>query len=133
MDATEKISKSLKSAMVHLENVTYALSKKDENSFANSIWHLTAELEYMLFLLSITMQSEIETAKWKPNPELKSMETETILANVRSLLSDAEKFLAKENLHEAYKSAYIARNYMLKIQESLAKKKREALKKRQQQ
>jgi|YelNatPaOPRAMG01_1025707.scaffolds.fasta_scaffold05217_7 hypothetical protein len=132
MSVTEKISKSLKTAKMHLENLTNALGKGDENSFADGVWHLAAELEYALFLFSVTIQSESESAKWKPNPEVKSMETEPILTNIRSLLSDAEKFLIKGNLHEAYRSAYAARHYALRIQENLAKKKREALKRKQQ-
>lgn len=131
MSITEKISKSLQTATVHLKNLTNALGKGDENSFADGIWHLAAELEYALFLFSITIQSESESAKWKPNPEVKNMETESMLANVQSLLGDAEKFLIEGNLHEAYRSAYVARHYTLKIQEDLAKKKREALKRKQ--
>jgi hypothetical protein len=131
MSVSEKISKSIQTVMAHFGNLTEALSKGDENFLANSLWHLAAELEYMLFLFSIAISGESESAKWKPNPEVKSMEIKSILTNVRNLLNDAEKFFAQGNLQEAYRSAYAARHYALKIQENLAKKKREAFKRKQ--
>jgi hypothetical protein len=49
---------------------------------------------------------------------------------VGNLLNEAERFVVNERLLDAYKSAYIARHYILKVQEDLAKKKREMLKKK---
>ncbi|MGQ9624980.1 MAG: hypothetical protein ACUVUF_05030 [Candidatus Bathycorpusculaceae bacterium] len=131
MSVSEKILKSMQTVMAHFNNLTDALSRGDENFLADSLWHLAAELEYMIFLFSMTIQGESESARWKPNPEVKSMEIESILTNVKRLLNDAEKFFAQGNLREAYRSAYVARHYALKIQENLAKKKREAFKRKQ--
>jgi hypothetical protein len=130
MTANDKISKSLKSTITYLENSTTALNKKDENSFSNNIWQVAAELEYMLFLFSMKFQEEIDQLKWKPNPELKKAETGPMLVEVQNLLNETEKYVENGKLMDAYKKAYIARNYVLKVQESLAKKKREALKKK---
>ena len=130
MTANEKILKSLKSTITYLENSILALNKKDENSFANNIWQVAAELEYMLFLFSMKFQDEISQLKWKPNPELKKAETGPMLIEVQNLLNEAEKCMENEKSVDAYKNAYIARHYVLKVQESLAKKKREALKKK---
>ena len=130
MMANEKILKAVKSAAAYLENSMVALSKKDESSFAVSLWHAAAELEYALFLFSVTFQNESDLPKWKPNPELKKIETGQMLIDVQNLLKDAEKFIVNEKLPDAYKSAYIARHCILKVQEDLAKKKREALKKK---
>ncbi|MEM2105285.1 MAG: hypothetical protein QXV21_02285 [Candidatus Bathyarchaeia archaeon] len=131
MTANDKILKALKTAMTYMENSVSALKKKDENSFADSLWHAAAELEYALFLFSIMFQNENETAKWKPNPDLKKMETSALLNEAHSLLEDAEKHMASKKLLDSYKSAYVARHYLLKTQEDLAKKKREAFKKKQ--
>jgi hypothetical protein len=125
----EKISKALKSATRHLENSMLALNKKDENLFADSIWHVAAELEYILFLFSITFPNESDLSRWKSNPELKS-ETGSILAEVGNLLNEAERLVVNERLPDAYKSAYVARHCIIKVQEDLAKKKREMLKKK---
>ncbi len=130
MTANDKILKSLKSTVTYLENSIMALDKKDENSFANNIWQVAAELEYMLFLFSMKFQDEIDQLKWKPKPELKKAETGPMLVEVQNLLNEAEKCMENEKSVDAYKNAYIARHYVLKVQESLAKKKREALKKK---
>jgi hypothetical protein len=131
MGLNEKTLKSIQNAMMYFKNLADASSNGDENSFADNLWHLTAELEYMLFLLSITFQNDNESEKWKPDPEMKTMETESILANLRSLLSDVEKLLLQGNLREAYRAAYTARHYVLKIRDNLTRKKREALKRKQ--
>ncbi len=130
MAANEKILKSLKSATTHLENSMLALNKKDENAFADSLWHVGAELEYALFLFSLTFQNESNLPKWKSNPEQKSTEAGPILAKVQNLLDEAEKHIINGKSLDAYKSAYVARHHVLKVQEELAKKKREAFKKK---
>jgi len=107
-----------------------ALDKKDDNMFGESLWHLAAELEYTLFLFSMTFQNESDRSRWKPNPEHKSEEIFPMLAEVKNLLDEAEKCMAAKKPLDAYKSAYIARHFILRVQEDLAKKKREALKKK---
>jgi hypothetical protein len=129
MAVKEKISQSLKSATTHLENSILALNKKDEDSFADSLWHVAAELEYTLFLFSITFQNEKDTSNWKPNPEPK-IEAGSTLMDAQNLLKEAEKFV-NEKLLDAYKSAYVARHYILKVQEDLSRKKRKMLRKKQ--
>jgi len=129
MTVNEKISKALKSATNHLDNSMLALNKKDENSFADSLWHVAAELEYIIFLFSITFPDESDPSKWKLNLELKS-ETGSMLTDVGNLLNEAERLVMNERLLDAYKNAYTARHHIFKIQENLAKKKREMLKKK---
>jgi len=130
MAADRKILKALKSAITYLDNSMSALDKKDENSLAGSIWHVAAELEYVLFLFSITFKDEANKSKWKLNPKLKKNELGPTLVTVQDLLNDAEKCMKNEKLLDAYKNAYIARHYVLKVQKEFARKKREALKKK---
>jgi len=130
MAINEKISKGLKSATTHLGNSILAWNKKDADPFADSLWHVAAELEYTLFLFSITFQNEKDPLKWKPNHEPK-IETDSMLINVQNLLNEAEKFVMNEKLLDAYKNAYIARHYVLNVQEDLAKKKRKGLREKQ--
>jgi hypothetical protein len=130
MAADRKILKALKSAISYLDNSMPALDRKDEDSLANSIWHVAAELEYALFLFSITFEVGVDKSKWKLNPKLKKTELGPTLVTVRDLLNDAEKCMQSEKLLDAYKNAYIARHYILKVQKEFAKKKREALKKK---
>jgi hypothetical protein len=130
MTADEKISESLKTAITHLKNSILALDKKDEGSFADNIWHVAAELEFALFLFSMKFQDESSVSKLKPNPELKKAETGSLLLDVQKLLNEAEKCLRNQKLLDSYRNAYVARHYVLRVQEDLAKKKREALKKK---
>lgn len=130
MTTNEKILESLKSAVTYLGNSMLALNKKDENSFSYNIWHVAAELEYALFMFSITFQNESSRFEWKPNPELKKTETDSVLFTVQNLINESEKCVTDGKLFDAYKSVYIARRYVLRVQEDLAKKKREALKKK---
>jgi hypothetical protein len=126
----EKVSKALRSATTHLENLIAALNKKDENSLADSLWHVAAELEYALFLFSIKRPNETNMQSLKRNFELKKIGTGSVLAEVKNLLNKAEGLVANEELLDAYKSVYVARHYVFKIQEDLAKKKREMFKKK---
>lgn len=131
MATNEKISKALKSAITHLDNSMLIINKKkDDSLLEDSVWHVAAELEYALFLFSITVQNEIDKSKWKLNPKLKKVEVGPTLVTVQDLLNEAEKCMTSEKLSDAYKSAYIARHYVLKVQKDFAKKKREALKKK---
>jgi hypothetical protein len=125
-----KVSNALKSAVIHLENALLASNKKDKNLFADSLWHVAAELEYALFLFSIMLPNENNLLSWKRNPELKKVETSSMLTKVKNLLDEAERFVADKRLLDAYKSAYVARHHVLKVQEDLAKKKREMLRKK---
>jgi len=130
MAANEKILNSIKSARTHMESLVQALNNKDESSFDNNLWHLGTELEYALFLFSLTFQDEScnSPSKRKPNPELKKAETAPTLVEAQNLLNEANKCMTNGELFKAYRSAYAARHYVLKVQEDLAKKKREALK-----
>jgi hypothetical protein len=130
MTTNRKMLKALKSAITYLDNSIVAMDKKDDNLLTDSVWHAAAELEYALFLFSMTVQNEIDKSKWKLNPKLKKVEVGPTLVTVQDLLNEAEKCIKNEKLLDAYKSAYIARNYMLKVQKDFAKKKREALKKK---
>lgn len=130
MTTNRKMLKALKSAITYLDNSMLAMDKKDDNLLTDSVWHAAAELEYTLFLFSMTVQNEIDKSKWKLNPKLKKAEVGPTLVTVQDLLNETKKCMKNEELLDAYKSAYIARNYMLKVQKDFAKKKREALKKK---
>ena len=128
MSVNEKILKALKNANGYLEKSMTALKNKNDTLFSDSLWHFAAELEYALFLFSITLQGEKNGAHWKINP--KKIDVIPNLGEVQNLLNEAERFMADGKFLEAYKNVYVARHYTLKIQEDLAKKKREALKKK---
>jgi hypothetical protein len=126
MTVNEKVLRALRTAANYLEKSMLTFNQKNETSFADNLWHVAAELEYALFMFSITFQNE-HSPSWKPNPE--KADAKSVLEEVQSLLGEAEKFVAEEKLLESYKNTYIARHYIRKVQEDLTKKKRERLKK----
>lgn len=128
MATNEKISSALKSAATYLESSIRALTKKDECSLLDNVWHLAAELEYALFMFSITFQEEKDKPKWRSNPRLKKVEVDSALVTVQDLLKEADKHMNEENLLETYQKVDVARHYVLKAQGDFARKKREALK-----
>lgn len=130
MAIDEKIFKSLKSAVTYLENSAFALDKKDESLLADNIWHVAAELEYALFLLSIKTQNENDIPELKSNPKFEKADVDSMLIDVKNLLNETEQFVLSGRLQDAYKGAYAARHYIFKIRDDFAKKKREMLKKK---
>jgi hypothetical protein len=130
MVVDEKILRSLKSAVAYLESSAFVLNKKDEGLFADSLWHVAAELEYALFLLSVKTQNENDVLKLKSNLGLKKADVGSALVDVKNLLNEAEKFFLGGRFLEAYKSAYVARQCTLKISDDLVKKKHEMMKKK---
>ena len=125
----EKMLRSLKSAMMYLENSALALDKEDDGLLADNVWHAAAELEYALFLLSITAQHGNGLPESRSNRRSKEVDVSSTLVDVKGLLNKAQEFVLGERLEEAYKSAYAARNSVLTIKETLAKKRRAMLKK----
>jgi hypothetical protein len=124
--SSEKIVNSLKSAIAYIENALTALAKANENMFDDSLWHTGAELEYALFLLSMTCKNEREGFQLKKHSETKNIEVGQLLVKAQTLLKEAEGFMSDRRLLEAYRSTYEARHYVFRIQENLAKRKREA-------
>jgi len=119
----EKIATAIISAMDSLNNSIGAYGKKDEKQVAGFVWRAVAELEYALFLLSIQHQGEIETSSWKMPSHSKEVEIEPTLSSAQELLKEAKSNIEANNFHEAYKKTWTARNHLLKVQESLEKKK----------
>jgi hypothetical protein len=130
MASNDKVLRALESATSYLEKSVLALKSGNENSFTEHFWHVAAELEYALFMFSLIFKEEIDKSKWKPNPEMKRDNVNDVLAEVRSLLDNAKKFLASGKVLNAYKSVYVARHCVFAVEENLAKKKRERLKAR---
>lgn len=122
MTLTEKVLNALESAENHLKKSLLTFNK-DEGTFADSIWHVAAELEYALFLFSLMSDGEYDKVEWKPNPESQGIEADDVLAKVMELIRESKKALANKNLIDAHKYAYTARQYIFKIQGNPAKKK----------
>jgi len=129
MATNDKILKALESALNRLDEAISALKSRDENAFSNGVWHVAAELEYALFLFSLAVGSENSMPVAKLNPEIKNMQMDNIVLKVKELVGEAQKSIMDGQLLNAYRSAYLARHFIFKAQESLNKKKHEASRK----
>ncbi|MEM3823746.1 MAG: hypothetical protein QXH87_02315 [Candidatus Bathyarchaeia archaeon] len=125
MAVNDKILKALERAINHLDNSISALKGKDENAFSSSVWHVAAELEYTLFLLSLAIGNGHDGLTAKLNPEFKDLQTDQVMSKVKDSISEAQKSIREGDLPNAYKNAYLARHFVFKTHESITKKKRE--------
>lgn len=129
MAFNDKISKALASALYHADKSISALKSGDEKAFSNDLWHVAAELEYALFLFSLTLKNERNVQMPKPNPNPKDLQTDHIMLKVKELIEEAQNLLKSGDLPNAHKNAYQARHYIFKLQENMGKEKRGARRK----
>lgn len=120
MKHQQEIIEAIKSAINYLESSLKALMNKDENEVARSVWLAAAELEYANFFFSL-MQDEPGSHSWKLKLRSKQVEMEPLLVSAQDLLKEAEGDLDAGGLHGAYKKTWMARGYLLKVQEVLEK------------
>jgi hypothetical protein len=120
----ENILKAITSAIAYLEDSTDALAKKDEKKVVHFAWRAASELEYALFLFSFTRQDETESSSWKLDPHSKQLEIGPLLISAQDLLKEAKNSFEADELHEAHKKTWIARDNLLKVHDSFEKKRR---------
>ena len=126
----DKIEAALSAALKHLEDSPKTLSNSgDENATADSLWAASAETEYAVFLLSLTLGNKAETASWKHSSSLKqAIEFEPALTSALELLQTGKANLEAGNLDKTCKETWTARSLLLRAQELLEKKRKEAKK-----
>jgi hypothetical protein len=120
---TEKLTKAIKSATGYLEDSTKTSSRKDDD-VSGLVWRAAAELEYALFLFSVMHQGETEGSSWKLRLRSKDVELNPVLASAKDLLGEAESELEAGALLEAHEKTWMARGYLLKLQQFFEKERR---------
>ena len=125
----EKILASLTSAMNHLENSLQTLTKNDdEKAFSNFVWLAAAETEYALFLFSLTRQDESVSSSSKYETTSKqTVEVQPALFSVQDLLKRAKESMEAGDLAKAHDETWTARSLLLKIEDSLEKKRKSSI------
>jgi len=120
----EKIVGSIASAVEHLEKSMEALVKKDEGSMESSVWRATTDVEYALFLLSLTQGEEPESSSWRPDLPSRQAEIGPVLMLAQDLLKEAKDAVDAGELREARKKTWAARAHLLKARELMEKRRR---------
>jgi len=114
-----KVSEALKNAVSCLEDAIKARIDGDDDTLKNKVWHAAAEVEYAVFLLSLTQESENEP--WKNSiKQPANLNIGSALAMAQENLLEAERKL-ENNQAEAYRFAWIARGLMLTVQDGMEK------------
>lgn len=125
----EKIESALSAALRHLEDVMAALSNNDEHAFSDSLWSASVETEYAVFLLSLKLENKAKDASWKHSSSTKQLtKFKPALNTALKLLRNAKTGLERGRIKKSHEEAWTARNLLLKAQELLEKKRREAKK-----
>jgi len=120
----EKLVESIASAAEHLEKSMEALVKKDEGSMESSVWRAAADVEYALFLLSLTQGEETESSSWRRDLPSRQAEIGPVLILVQDLLKEAKGNIDAGDLREARKKTWAARVHLLKARELMEKRRR---------
>jgi len=124
MALEEKITKAVLSAMKYLEDSRKSITENNENALMNQVWKASAELEYALFLFSVLQQKEDQRHSWKLDLESKQIEVTPLITSTQELLREAKTSFENSDLLEAHKKTWMARGYLLKVQEFLEKKRK---------
>jgi len=125
----EKITVAINSATSHLEDSMRALAKNnnDEKAVVNSLWLASSEIEYALFLFSLTHPDELESSSWKHSSQPKQVvEARPAMVSAQELLEEAKNNIEAGATAKAYEEAWTARNLLLKVQELFEKKRKSA-------
>lgn len=120
----ENILEALTSAINYLEDSMRALVEKDEKKLVKFVWKASADLEYALFLFSLTQQDETESSSWKLDPRSKQVEIGPSLMLAQDLLKEAKHGFEADELREAYKKTWMARGHLLRVHDFFEKKRR---------
>ena len=124
----EKIVKALENAKNYIDASLEATKKSDEK--ANHIWHAISELEYALFLFSITNQNyEVDKSTWKLDTKTKQMSPEELLKTVLDFVENALENMESKKLELAHRNTWMARGYLLTVQNELEKTRQQEKKK----
>jgi len=124
MALKEKITKAVQAAQEHLENSKKSITENNESELVGHVWKASAELEYALFLFFILRQSENQGHPWKVDLESKQLEVAPVITSTQELLREAKTSFENSDLLEAHKKTWIARGYLLKVQEFFEKKRK---------
>jgi len=120
----DKIEAALTTALKHIEEAINAHTRNDEKAMSNSLWSTSAETEYAVFLLSLLQNDRSNTTLKQEVSRKQLTEPESILTSAQQLLKSAKENVQAGEHIKGYEEAWTARNLLLKLQESLEKKRR---------
>ena len=122
MALEQKITKAILSAKRYLENSQKSIAENNQAALANHVWKASAELEYALFLFTVLRQTEDQPYSWKVNLKSRELEFAPVITSTQELVANAQTHFEDGDLQEAHKNVWLARGYLLEVQNFLEKK-----------
>lgn len=122
MALEQKIAKAILSAKRYLENSQKSIAENNQDALANYVWKASAELEYALFLFTVLLQDEDRTHSWKVNLKSRELELAPVITSTQELVANAQTHFQDGDLQEAQKTVWLARGYLLEVQNFLEKR-----------
>ena len=121
-----KIESVLSVALKHLENCLDMFTRiSDEMPVYDSLWSASAETEYAIFLLSLSLGDEVRS-RFPSNgsKSRQSIEFRPSMVLAHEHLKSATRNLELGNWEKSCGEAWVARSLLLKAQELLEKRRR---------
>ena len=131
MKVKNKITKALILALSFVNESIIAVDKEDYKMLADNIWHLAAELEYALFLLTVSIEREHDISSWTPGPNIQSRELKPTLDQTKDLITKITRQMSDNELLDAYENTFRARKNVLRVQKYLERKNKRPLRNRE--
>lgn len=122
MALEQKIAKAILSAKRYLENSQKSIAENNQDTLANYVWKASAELEYALFLFTVLLQDEDRPHSWKVNLKSRELELAPVITSTQELVANAQTHFQDGDLQEAQKTVWLARGYLLEVQNFLEKR-----------
>ena len=118
----EKITKTLNSALSHIENAVKLQDHCNDKLVEQLTWKASSDLEYALFLFSLDYPEEkLKTSK-KINP--RQLDLKKTLVFTRNILKEGLTDFSADHLDEFYKKTWIVKEQMLRIHNFFEKKRK---------
>jgi len=126
----DKIKTALTAALKHIEESVGAYAHNNEKTMSNSLWTASSEVEYAVFLLSLLQGDNSKITPSKQSSSTKqSLELQSSLAFAQQLLASAKANAEAGDYKKGHEEAWAARNLLLKVQDSVEKKRKQEGKK----
>ncbi len=114
-----ELERLLDDTMDVLNEAMEALVAKERRELERKVWLAASNVEYMTFVMSLF--SNPQNPKWKEEPRDKDqLDLGPALLTAHDLLRQAREALRADK-EAAYHNAWMARGYLLRVQEALEK------------
>ena len=113
----KRLAELLLQATNNLKKAVKAKMKGDYRLLSEKVWEIGADLEYLLFIISLSRENSNDL--WKENVKTtRTVDIDYELTTIQSLLKEASSSL-EVNLEECYMKMWFARGCTLRVQRTL--------------